>query len=254
MPAGPSAGRRPCRRVRTGSSAPSSRRPGRPTAAARMIQASACADSSAARMPSVRASVTTASSTCGVGGGGVLHPPGAAEAGVLGPDAGVVQAGRDRMRLPAPGRRRPAAPGSRSRAGCRACRRSSPRRRPPRPRPAGPRCRRSRRRCRRRWTRRRRRPPPRPARPRRSRPGALAARLGADDALELPDHPRVGVRAHHRAQAVVGVVDLRHPLPQRLAAGILQGAAAAGDRHHLGPSSSIRNTLSCWRWVSTSPM
>ena len=131
--------------------------------------------------------------------------------GVLGPDARIVEAGRDRVGL----HDWPASSWSTrtgSRAAPRACRR--PMAAPPRARrpPAARRCRRS----------------------RRSAGGvraaahaghhdvghaavssvrALAPGLLADDPLELADHPRVGVRAHDRADAVVGVVHRRPPSP-----------------------------------------
>ncbi len=83
---------------------------------------------------------------------------------------------------------------------------------------------------------------------------ALVARLVADDALQLAHHVGERVRAHHRAQAVVGVVHRGHPLPQRLVDGVLQGPATGPHRADLAPSSSMRKTLSSWRFVSTSPM
>ena len=64
---------------------------------------------------------------------------------------------------------------------------------------------------------------------------ALLPGLVADDPVELPDHPRVGVRAHHRAEAVVGDLDVGHPGPQRVVHRVLQRAGAALDGDHLGP-------------------
>ena len=62
----------------------------------------------------------------------------------------------------------------------------------------------------------------------------LPARLDPDDALEVADHHRERVRAHRRADAVVGVVDAGHPVAERLVAGVLEGAAAGLDRDDLG--------------------
>ena len=83
---------------------------------------------------------------------------------------------------------------------------------------------------------------------------ALLAGLVAHHPLQLAHHPRVGMRAHDRAQAVVGVVDGGHPVPQRLVDGVLQGAAPGSTGRTSAPSSSMRKTLSAWRSVSTSPM
>ena len=41
---------------------------------------------------------------------------------------------------------------------------------------------------------------------------ALRTSLVADHAVELAHHPRVRVRAHHRAEAVVGVLDGGDPV------------------------------------------
>ncbi len=69
----------------------------RPTAA--ITQASAWADSSAGRRPSVRARRWNASRTSAVPGRLVAGAPDLVEMRVLGPDARVVEAGRDRGRL-----------------------------------------------------------------------------------------------------------------------------------------------------------
>ena len=55
----------------------------------------------------------------------------------------------------------------------------------------------------------------------------LRPRLVADHPVQLAHHPRVRVRAHHRAEAVVGVADGGHPVAQRLVDGVLQRPAAA---------------------------
>ena len=63
---------------------------------------------------------------------------------------------------------------------------------------------------------------------------ALAPRLIADDPVELAHHPGIRMRAHHRAEAVVGPLHGGHPVAQRLVDGVLEGAAAGGDGVHLG--------------------
>ena len=126
--------------------------------AARITQATACADSSAGTMPSVRASRTAAVDHLVVGDRDVPGPAQVAQVRVLRADAGVVEPGRDRVRL----HDLPVS-SCRNSDGSRAARRSprAPRRRRPRPRPrpAAPGCRRTRRTCRPRWSRRRRRRP-----------------------------------------------------------------------------------------------
>ena len=63
---------------------------------------------------------------------------------------------------------------------------------------------------------------------------ALLAGLVADHPVQLAHHPRVRVRAHHRAEAVVGVADGGDPVPQRLVDGVLERAAAAVHGLDLG--------------------
>ena len=62
----------------------------------------------------------------------------------------------------------------------------------------------------------------------------LRAGLAADHRLEVADHGRVGVRAGGGADQVEGVVDVGHPVAQRLVHGVLEGAGAGGDRDDLG--------------------
>ena len=59
---------------------------------------------------------------------------------------------------------------------------------------------------------------------------ALRRGLGADHPVELTHHPRVRVRAHHRAEAVVGVLDRGHPVAHRLVDRVLQRPAARQRR------------------------
>ena len=61
-----------------------------------------------------------------------------------------------------------------------------------------------------------------------------AARLVADDALELAHHPRERMRADDRADAVVRRLDGRDPVAQRLVDRVLERRAARLDRDDLG--------------------
>ena len=62
----------------------------------------------------------------------------------------------------------------------------------------------------------------------------LLARLVADHRLEVAHHLRIGVRAGGRADQVVRVLDVGHPVAERLVHGVLERAVASGDRMHLG--------------------
>ena len=62
----------------------------------------------------------------------------------------------------------------------------------------------------------------------------LRARLLADDLLEVAHHRRERVRAGRRAEDVVGGLDARDPLAVRLVDRVLQGAGSGRDRHDLG--------------------
>ena len=72
------------------------------------------------------------------------------------------------------------------------------------------------------------------------RPGAagllleLPLRLVADHLLEVAHHARIGVRPEHRAQHVVGVAHVGHPVAQRLVDGVLERPAARVDGRDLG--------------------
>ena len=63
---------------------------------------------------------------------------------------------------------------------------------------------------------------------------ALRVRLVADDALELPHHPRVRVRAHDGPDAVVRGLDGRDPVAQRFVDRVLERRAAARDGNDVG--------------------
>ncbi len=63
---------------------------------------------------------------------------------------------------------------------------------------------------------------------------ALLARLVADHPVELAHHVRVRVRPHHRSEAVVAVADRGHPVAHRLVDRVLERAAPALDRFDLG--------------------
>ncbi len=62
----------------------------------------------------------------------------------------------------------------------------------------------------------------------------LLAHFVADHRLEVADHFRVRVRAGGGADQVEGVVDVGHPVAQRLVHRVFQSAGAGGDRDHLG--------------------
>ena len=50
----------------------------------------------------------------------------------------------------------------------------------------------------------------------------LGTRLAADHAMELAHHHRVGMRAEHRAQQIMRVRDVRHPVAHGFVDGVLQ--------------------------------
>ena len=64
--------------------------------------------------------------------------------------------------------------------------------------------------------------------------GELRARLDPDHALEVTNQGGKRVRPEHRAQHVVGVVDARHPVAQRLVDRVLEGTASRLHLAHLG--------------------
>ncbi len=64
---------------------------------------------------------------------------------------------------------------------------------------------------------------------------ALALGLLADHGMEIPHQHRVGVRAGHRAEDVVGGLHVGDPVADRLAGGVLEGGGAGGHRLHRGP-------------------
>ena len=84
--------------------------------------------------------------------------------------------------------------------------------------------------------------------------GALLAGLVTDDTVELADHPRVRVRSHDRAEAVVGVLDGRDPVAHCLVDGVLERLAARLGGLDLGTEQLHPKTLSFWRSMSTVPM
>ena len=70
----------------------------------------------------------------------------------------------------------------------------------------------------------------------------LLARLAADHRLKLADHQRIGMRPEHRAEQVIAVGDVRHPVAHRFVDGVLQRPAAR--RARLAPS---RRAAACGR-------
>ena len=81
-------------------------------------------------------------------------------------------------------------------------------------------------------------PPPTQARARSGQATLDADELGrglvADPALEVADDRRVRVRAHRRAEDVVGRLDVRHPVAHRLVDRVLERRRAGRDRPDLG--------------------
>ena len=83
----------------------------------------------------------------------------------------------------------------------------------------------------------------------------LRAGLLADDLVEVADHLGERVRAGDGADQVVRRVDVGDPVAQRLVDGVLERARCrASTGTTSAPRSFIRATLSAWRSVSTSPM
>ena len=62
----------------------------------------------------------------------------------------------------------------------------------------------------------------------------LRARLAADDPLIFADDGREGMRPGDGAEQIMGVGEARRPVAQRLVDRVLEAAAAAFDRDHLG--------------------
>ena len=63
----------------------------------------------------------------------------------------------------------------------------------------------------------------------------LRTRLDADDALKVADHHRIGVGAHDRTDAVVGVPNVGHPISHGFVDGVLQGFRSARHRMDTSP-------------------
>jgi hypothetical protein len=61
----------------------------------------------------------------------------------------------------------------------------------------------------------------------------LGTRLAADDGLQLSHEIGVGMRPDSRAEQIISVQWIGHPVPQRLIDRRAQGAVTAGDRNHL---------------------
>src|SRR4051812_36211108 len=62
--------------------------------------------------------------------------------------------------------------------------------------------------------------------------------LAADHGLEIPNHPWVGRRPHHRADDVVAVGDVGYPIADCLAGRILERAGTGEDGDDLGAHQS----------------
>ncbi len=63
----------------------------------------------------------------------------------------------------------------------------------------------------------------------------LCPRLAADHRVEVAHHPRIRIRARHRADDVEGVGDVGDPVAHCLVERVLQRRRAAGHRDHLRP-------------------
>ena len=90
-----------------------------------------------------------------------------------------------------------------------------------------------------------------------SRPSAreqLLTGLAADHRLELAHELRIRGRPDARADQVVGRLDVRDPVADRLARRLLERPRAELDRRHLAPSRRIRSTFGAWRRMSSAPM
>ena len=61
----------------------------------------------------------------------------------------------------------------------------------------------------------------------------LRARLDADHRLEVAHQFRIGMRPGRGADQVIGILDIGHPVPQRLVHRVLQRAVPGADRPHL---------------------
>ena len=62
----------------------------------------------------------------------------------------------------------------------------------------------------------------------------LLARLAADDRLEVAHHHRVRVRPGDGADAIERILDVGHPVAQRLVHRVLERLRSGLDGHHLG--------------------
>src|SRR5690606_15965306 len=60
------------------------------------------------------------------------------------------------------------------------------------------------------------------------------ANLPADHRLEVAHHGRIRVRTRRGADDVIGVLDIGHPVSERLVHGVLERAGARGHRVDLG--------------------
>ena len=90
-------------------------------------------------------------------------------------------------------------------------------------------------------------------RPACSRICARASR--ADHRLELAHHQRIRMRAERRAEQVVRVGDIGHPVAHRLVDRVLQRAAAGVDAvHRRRRAAASGTTLSACRRMSSAPM
>ena len=197
----------------------------------------------------------------GVGRADIFGAAAVLQMRMLGPDRGIIEPGRDRPGVGDLPVRRPAGRRSRRRGGCRACRAAGSRhaRSPSSPLPAAStpisRTSSSRKSANRPIAFE---PPPTQAttasgrRPSCSRICARASRPITRWNSRTIGRERM--RPGRRAEQIMGGLEARRPVAQRLVDRILQRPPAAFDRHDLAPISCIRKTLSCCRSTSSAPM
>ena len=82
----------------------------------------------------------------------------------------------------------------------------------------------------------------------------LRPRLAADHPLEFAHHGRERMWPSGGAEQIMGCLEARRPVAQRLVDRVLERPAAASTGTTVAPISCIRKTLSCCRSTSSAPM
>ena len=80
------------------------------------------------------------------------------------------------------------------------------------------------------------------------------ARLVADDAVKIPHHHRIRMRAVGRAQNIMRGADIGHPVAHRFVDRFLQGLLAGRHRHDLRAEHLHARHIQRLPLQSTSPM